>query len=112
LAERVHAVATGKVSATKKATGRVVREKELRGEQQFDMEVGNGAATVGQTRGFKKWASDRDHGLTVEATVSVTLTCNQDEDTVGLAGRLAGALAEEIARDGIQEMNSYFDEEP
>lgn len=103
--------ATGKVTATRKSDGRVLREKEIHEKQEFDLNPGNAATSIGNTRGFKKWASTQDGGLTVEATVTVTLTCNQDLKTIQLAGAMAGNLAEGLAREGIKEMQQYFDEE-
>ena len=100
------AQATGKVTGIK---GSQVAEQEVRETVEFDLELGNGATQVSNTRGFKKWASDREHGLTVEATVAVTLTCNQDERTIRLAIKKAGNMAERYARKGIKEMQEYFD---
>lgn len=107
--ERVRANAQGKVTATRRDTGTVEREEELHAEEEFDMDVGDKGANIGNRRGFKKWASDKDHGLTVESTVTVTLTCNQDKKSILLAGAMAGSLAEQVAMQGIQEMNQYFD---
>lgn len=90
--------------------GRVKREVEVAAEETFDMDVGDGNAHVANTRELKKWASDRDHGLTVGAAVTVTLTCNQDKKTIRLAARMAGAMAERFVREGITEMNEYFDQ--
>jgi hypothetical protein len=104
-------VAEGKVTATDKREGRVLRETPIHVEETYDiMNLGNGGAVVCNTRGFKKWASTRESGLTVEATVSVTLTCNQDQNTIDQAAALAGGMAEHHAREGITEMNQYFEE--
>lgn len=106
----VTGTATGKVVATRRSDGQVVREKEIRKEKDFDLNPGNAATSVSSTRGFKQWASNRDKGLTVESTVSVTLTCNQDHNTILQAGRKAGTFAELLAREGILEMQQYFEE--
>jgi len=108
---KVVATADGQVSATDRKTGTLKREQEIHQEEVFDLDAGDGNTKVVNTRGFKKWASDRDKGLTVEATVSVSLTCNQDKKTIKLATRMAGAMAERFAREGLVQMNEYFSED-
>lgn len=88
---------------------RVRKETKIRGTKEFDLDPGDGNSHVGATRGFKIWNSGRDAGITVEATVSVTLTCNQDEKTIIKAINKAGELAERKARDGAEEMQEYID---
>ena len=110
LSKETRAIADGRVAATNKQTGQVVHETLVHNEEVFDMDLGDGGAKICNTRGFKKWASNRDRGLTVESTVTVTLTCNQDKKTIKLCTRMAGVMAERHAREGIQEMNQYFDE--
>jgi len=87
---------------------RVLKEIEMRGTKEFDMDAGDGNAKVGITHGFKKWESSRDGGLTVEATVSVTLTCNQDEKTINLAADKASDLSEHQAQKGLNRMMEYL----
>jgi hypothetical protein len=111
LSEKIRANVSGKTSAVERHTGRVKRESDIEIEETFDMDAGDGNARVTNTRGFKKWASDHNHGLTVESTVTVSLACNQDRKTIRLATKMAGALAETYARKGITEMNQYFDAE-
>lgn len=107
---KVQAHGAGEVRAVTKPGGQLVKQKDIRVAETFDFELGNAGAHTAATRGFKKWASDRDHGLTVEATVTVTLTCNQDEQTHALATEKAGHMAEHYARQGLLEMQEYFDQ--
>lgn len=76
-----------------------------------DLPPGDGNASVEATRGFKIWWSDRDAGagMTVEATMSVRLTCSQGEKAIRAAGEDASRLAESEAMQGIEEMELHID---
>jgi hypothetical protein len=103
---------TGTARQLVRAEGnRVRKEKEIRGTEEFDLNPGDGNARVEVTRGFKIWHSNRDAGITVEATISVSLTCNQDEKTIKRAADKAGDLAENRARKGAETMREYLNQE-
>ena len=88
---------------------RVRRKKEIRGEVILSFDPGDEKARVDNTRGFKSWFSNRDGGLTVESTVRVSVTCNQDSGSIELAIQEAGILAESMAKKGAEEMGAYID---
>jgi hypothetical protein len=69
---------------------------------------GDEKASVSATRGFKSWFSTREAGLTVEATVTVSVKCAQDEMSIDIASTEAGKVAEAQAKLGIEEMGLYI----
>lgn len=81
----------------------------MKKREQTDLPLGDGKAQVGQTRGFKHWYSTREAGLTVEATVSVHITCGQSEKEIDAAVEEAGRLAEKHAIIGAEEMDMHLD---
>jgi hypothetical protein len=88
--------------------GRVRRKKDIRETAQLSFDPGDERAQVSVTRGFKSWFSTRDAGLTVESTVTVSVKCNQDEDSMSIAIDEAGKLAESQAHTGAEEMGLYI----
>ena len=88
---------------------RVRRQREIRGEVQLAFNPGDEKARVGNTRSFKSWFSNRDGGLTVESSVSVSVVCNQDQHSMEIAINEAGMLAEAMAKKGAEEMGVYID---
>lgn len=88
---------------------RIRRKKEIRGEVELNFDPGNEKARVDNTRGFKSWFSNRDGGLTVESTVSVSVSCNQDHQSMEIAIQEAGVMAEAMAKKGAEEMGAYID---
>jgi len=81
----------------------------MKKREQMDLPLGDGKAKVGQTRGFKHWYSTREAGLTVEATISVYITCGQSEKEVDAAMEEAGRIAEKHAIMGVEEMDMHLD---
>lgn len=77
---------SGRASASVK--GREVKSKDIEGSRTIGLEQGDGKASVSQTRGFKHWMSADDksnhvgRGMSVEASVSVSLTCDQSKQGV------------------------------
>jgi len=106
-----------KASATISGTYRVfnrtdereVWRKNVKRNQKTDLPLGDGNARVGQTRGFKHWYSTREAGLTVEATVSVSIVCGQSEQEMDAAIEEAGRIAEKHAVLGAEEMDMHLD---
>lgn len=72
--------------------------------------LGDGKAQISQTRGFKHWFSTRNAGLTIEATVSVSITCGQSEREIEIALNEAGRIAKHHAVSGAEEMDIYIDD--
>lgn len=106
------AIYSGRASASVK--GQEVKSKNIEGAKTINLEQGDGKASVSQTRGFKHWmsADDRDNhvgrGMSVEASVSVTLTCDQSKQGVLGAAEAAGIMAEDVAHAAIEEMDQYL----
>jgi len=88
---------------------RVRRKQEIRGEVELNFDPGDEKARVDNTRGFKTWISGRNGGLTVESTVRVSVSCNQDHQSIEIAIQEAGVMAETMAKKGAEEMGSYVD---
>ena len=82
----------------------------MSGKKNTSLPKGDGAAGVSSTRGIKHWASNRVTGVTVEATSTVTLRCEQDEDRIYEAEEMAGEMAANMSSDGIDYMDRYIDE--
>ena len=93
----------------KEDNNRVRQRKEIRGEVELSFNPGNEKATVDNTRGFKSWISGRNGGLTVESTVRVSVSCNQDHQSMEIAIQEAGVMAEAMAKKGAEEMGAYID---
>jgi hypothetical protein len=49
-------------------------------------------------------------GVTVEATTTVSLKCNQDEDSIYDAEDEASRMAEDMSANGADEMYKYIEE--
>jgi len=99
----------GQVTKWNKTDSRELGREIVKGSIKTDIPLGNGKASVTQTRGFKTWYSDRSYGgLTVESTMSVTLTCGQSVGQIKDAAEEAGRLAEELADAGLGEMGVYI----
>ena len=81
----------------------------MRGSHDVDLPLGDGKASVSATRGFKNWFSTREAGMTVEATVTVTLTCGQTRAAISDAVSAAGNMAEILAVEGCEEMGLHID---
>lgn len=96
----------GSATRTNRTDGRVEKHKEYSDEVPVDVPPGESA--VAATRGFKHWFSTRDAGITVESTMTVTLSCQQDMDSVMNAGEAAGHLAEKLAIHGCEDMDLYI----
>jgi hypothetical protein len=88
---------------------REVRRTQMRGSHEVDLPQGDGKASVSATRGFKNWFSTREAGMTVEATVSVTITCGQTREAISNAASAAGHMAEILAVEGSEEMGLHID---
>ena len=107
------ATISGRASASIKK--REVTHKDIEETEEVDLDPGDGLAKVSHTRGFKHWMSwdDRDNhigkGMSVEATISVTLTCHQSVPRIEQATLVAGKIAEDIADVAIGEMDQYLD---
>lgn len=97
----------GKSRRFNKTDERVVGEKHHSGTKDTDIPVGDGKASVSPTRGVKEWFSDRDHGVSVESTMTVQITCGQSEEEIRAAAAKAGQLAMELAHDGLEDMGLY-----
>jgi len=83
--------------------------KNVKRNENTDLPLGDGKAQVSQTRGFKHWYSTREAGLTVEATVSVSIACGQSEREIDAAIEEAGRIAEKHAIVGAEEMDLHLD---
>jgi hypothetical protein len=90
--------------------GRERKKEDIRGDVNLDFDPGDEKARVTATRGFKSWFSTREAGLTVEATVSVTVKCDQRQDAIELAVVEAGKCAEQLSKKGIEDMGLYLDD--
>ena len=88
--------------------GEIVDQKDLGGTMKLELPLGNGKARVSQTRGLKHWLSDRDAGITVEATVTVQITCGQSEKAIRAAIESCGNIAEDMAVSGIKQMDQHI----
>ena len=86
---------------SKEDNNRVRRKQELRGDVDLNFDPGDEKARVDNTRGFKSWISGRNGGLTVESTVRVSVSCNQDQQSMEIAIHEAGVLAESEAKKGV-----------
>jgi len=71
--------------------------------------MGNARAKGGATRGFKHWVGTKDGGISTEATVTVLLTCGQSKKAITEAAEICGEIAEEIALQGINDMDQHID---
>jgi len=103
---RQAAHAQGSATRTNTTDSRVEKHQDY--NQDVPVDVEPGSAMVAATRGFKHWFSGQDGGLTVEATMTVTLTCKPDVDSVGIAGEEAGKRAERLAVAGCEDMDLYI----
>ena len=88
---------------------RVRRKQEIRGIVELNFDPGDEKSRVSNTRGFKSWIVGRNGGLTVESTVSVSVACNQNLESMEVAIRAAGVVAEAEAKRGAEEMGAYID---
>ena len=105
--------ATGQASGYAQKTNRtdsnkVEKHVDVNTPVEFDFDPGDQLGEVGVTRGFKTWFSSRDAGMTVESTVTVSVHCNQDTQSIYEAAIAAGKKAEELANNGIEEMGLYI----
>lgn len=102
---------TGFVSLYNRTDSREMRRIHVSKTKTVDLPPGDGNASIEATRGFKIWWSDRERGagMTVEATMSVKLTCSQAEKSIRAAGEDASRLAESEAMQGIEEMELHID---
>lgn len=106
----VSASYSGTLVIYNKTDEREIWRKNVAGTQKVDLPPGDGKASVSATRGFKHWFSTREAGLTVEATMQVSLTCGQKETSIMAAGEEAGRIAETMALQGIEEMDMHIAE--
>ena len=88
---------------------REVKKKVDMGSRETGLPMGDGKASIGTTRGLKTWFSTREAGMTVESTVTVTLTCGQSEEEIREAANAAGKLAESLALEGSEEMGLHLE---
>ena len=100
---------TGVASLYSRTDGLERKRLIVKGPIKTDIPIGDGKAGVTQTRGFKNWYSSRSEGLTVESTMSVSLTCGQSEEEIKKAAETASSIAEELAVAGLEEMGTYLD---
>ena len=84
------------------------RKIDMNGTKNTDLPLGDGNASVSSTRGFKQWFSTREEGLTIESTVSVTMHCNQDSESIQTASETSSNMAEHLAAIGMQEMGVHL----
>lgn len=106
----VRASYSGAVRVINKTDNREVRRKNVSGTREVKLPPGDGRANVKATRGFKHWFSTREAGLTVESTIEVSLTCGQNEKAIMSAGETAGQMAEQLALEGMEEMDMHIDQ--
>ena len=88
---------------------RELERKVMRGTKETDIPLGDGKAQVAVTRGFKEWCSTYGGGLTVEATVTVNLTCGQSSKEIEDAAECAGDMAEGLAVGNMNDMRKFED---
>ena len=106
---KAKALVGGLVTKWSKTDNRELKREVVKGTLRTDIPLGDGKASVTQTRGFKTWFSDRNYGgLTIESTMSVQITCGQSSKEIEVAAETAGKLAEEIADAGLGEMGVYL----
>jgi len=103
---RQTAHASGSATRTNKTDERVEKRKDYSDDHPVDIPPGD--ASVAATRGFKHWFSTREAGITVEATMTVTLSCAQEYDAIGQAAEEAGKMAEKLAVAGCEDMDLYI----
>jgi hypothetical protein len=106
----VRASYSGAVRVFNKTDNREVRRRNVAGTKKVDLPPGDGLAGVRATRGFKHWFSTKEAGLTVESTMEVRLTCGQNEKAIMAAGEVAGQMAEQLALEGMEEMDMHIDQ--
>ena len=82
--------------------------KKINKEVNLDFDPGDERARVTNTRGFKSWVSNREAGLTIESTVTVSVVCGQSTDEMAKAIHEAGLLAEQEAQKGVEDMGGYL----
>lgn len=80
----------------------------MNGVVKTDLPLGNGKAKVAQTRGLKHWVSNRDSGVSIEATVTVELTCGQSEKAIEVAAHRCGEIAQSLAERGTSDMDKHI----
>lgn len=87
---------------------RVEREENIMKEVKTELPLGDGKAQISNTRGFKKWVSTREEGLTVETTITVSLTCGQTLEEVHAAIDKAGQIAEDEVLEAMDRMGVHI----
>jgi len=90
--------------------GRESKRQQINGTKTMSFDPGDEKAKVSATRGFKTWFSTREAGLTVESTVTVTVSCGQDHESIEVAADECGQAAEQLAKKGAEDMGLYLDE--
>ena len=103
------AVYSGTARVWSRTDERETDRKEMKGSREIDLPVGDSNARVSSTRGFKTWFSSRAGGLTVEATVNVSIVCGQSEDEINAAVEEASRIAEGLAIQGNEEMGLHLE---
>jgi len=105
----ITAVINGSVTAYNKTDNdKIVGKKEYRMSKKLEGYLGDGNAGVGAKRGFVSRRGTISIGLIVESSFTINLTCNQDRDTVIECADEAGMIAENLALDGLSEMENYL----
>ena len=103
---RQAAKVSGAATRTNRTDGRIEKHKDYSSEVPTELVTGD--ASVSATRGFKHWFSTREAGVTVEATMTVSLSCPQEYDAIGQAAEEAGKMAEKLAVAGCADMDLYI----
>lgn len=106
----VRATYTGLVRVYNRTDNREIKRKDMAGTKAVSLPPGDGRANVRATRGFKHWFSTREAGITVESTVEVSLVCSQNEKAIMRAGEETGQMAEQLAFQGMEEMDLHIDQ--
>ncbi len=105
----ITAVINGSVTAYNKTDdNKVVKHKECHMSKKLEGYLGDGNAGVSAKKGFVSRRGTISAGLIVESSFTVSLTCNQDRDTVLECADLAGVMAEDLALTGLGDMESYL----
>lgn len=98
----------GQSRRVNRTDSRVEREENIMKTVKTDIPLGDGKAQVGNTRGFKRWMSTRNEGVTVETTITVTLTCGQTLNEIHTAIDKAGQIAEDEVLEAMDRMGIHF----
>jgi|GEM_PF-6158357 hypothetical protein len=75
--------------------GKKVNEEARTRDITTDIE--DGPAQVQVTHGIKRWESNRESGMSVETTCTVTIPCARNENVMQRANNYAASMAHEFA---------------